>query len=82
LEAYEEERSQEREWQASLVATLINTCKSSKLKKKVLEATDLMSKSDRVRSAKRYRAAMEAERQRLEAAGETGVVISPDWGDL
>jgi hypothetical protein len=87
LEAYAEERSIEREWQAHLIAAIINTCKSGKLggggrgSKKRLDANDLLFKADRVRAAKRYRAAVAAERKRAEESGVT-MWASPDWGPI
>jgi hypothetical protein len=84
LEAVEEDRSLTREWVASLVASIISTCvpEPKRLKKKRMDTEDLLGKGDRIRSAKRHRAAVAADRALAAQQGQLAVVKSADWGEL
>lgn len=84
LEAVEEERSIQREWIAGLVAQMISILvpDPKRLKKRKIDPEDLMGRSDRTRSAQRYRRHILAERERDAREGRLPVRASPDWGAL
>lgn len=84
LEAVEEDRSAQREWVAGLVATVISLLipEPKRLKKRKLDPEDVMLHTDRVRSAKRHRAAVLADRQLADQGKAPTVQKSADWGEL
>lgn len=83
LEAFDEQRSIEREWIATLVLSIINLCTTNKIKKR-LEPIDFLMHGDRQRALRREKEANEAARKREIEAGVVmqSVIKSDDWGEL